>query len=63
MINAYKEGKDLYGTVASKVYKMDYWDCMEHHEDGSPNPEGKKRRASVKSIILGGPKKLLCPLM
>ena len=63
LINAYKEGKDLYGTVASKVYKMDYWDCMEHHEDGSPNPEGKKRRASCKSIILGGPKKLLCPLM
>ena len=35
------------------VYHMDYWDCMEHHEDGSPNPEGKKRRQSCKAILLG----------
>jgi len=26
---------------------------MEHHEDGTPNPEGKKRRGSVKSLLLG----------
>ena len=53
MINAYKQGKDLYATIASGVYKMGYWDCMEHNEDGSPNPEGKKRRQSVKAILLG----------
>lgn len=53
MIDAYKEGKDLYATIASGVYKMGYWDCMEHHEDGTPNPEGKKRRGSVKSLLLG----------
>lgn len=53
MINAYKEGKDLYATIASGVYKTGYWDCMEHWEDGSPNPEGKKRRGSVKSLLLG----------
>ena len=53
MINAYKNGKDLYATIATGVYHMDYWDCMEHHEDGSPNPEGKKRRASCKAILLG----------
>lgn len=53
MIDAYKEGKDLYATIASGVYRMSYWDCMEHHEDGTPNPEGKKRRGSVKSLLLG----------
>ena len=70
MITAYKQGKDLYATIASGVYKMGYWDCMEHHEDGSPNPEGKKRRQSVKAILLGRPKrfhcfhvKYLCPFM
>lgn len=53
MINAYKQGKDLYATIAMGIYNMDYWDCMERHEDGSPNPEGKKRRQSVKAVLLG----------
>ena len=53
MINAYKQGKDLYATIASGVYKNTYWDNMEHYEDGTPNPEGKKRRSSVKSLLLG----------
>ena len=53
MINAYKQGKDLYATIASGVYNNDYWDNMESHEDGSPNPEGKKRRSSCKSLLLG----------
>lgn len=53
MINAYKENKDLYATIASGVYKNDYWDNMEHHQDGSPNPEGKKRRSNCKSLLLG----------
>lgn len=53
MINAYKEGKDLYATVASIVHGNGYWDNMEHYEDGSPNPEGKKRRQDIKSIVLG----------
>ena len=57
MITAYKQGKDLYATIASGVYKMGYWDCMERYEDGSPNPEGKKRRQSVKAILLGRPKR------
>ena len=53
MVGAYKEGKDLYATIASGVYNNDYWDNMEHHKDGSPNPSGKKRRTSCKSILLG----------
>ena len=53
MIGAYKEGKDLYATIAQGIYKNDYWDNMEHYEDGSANPEGKKRRSNCKSILLG----------
>lgn len=53
MIHAYQNNKDLYATVAAGVYKNDYWDNMEHHEDGTPNSEGKKRRKKMKSLILG----------
>lgn len=53
MINAYKDNKDLYATIASGVYNNDYWDNMEFHQDGSPNPQGKKRRKNMKSVLLG----------
>lgn len=53
MINAYKQGKDLYATLAKGIYRNDYWDNMEHHEDGTPNPEGKKRRGTAKKLLLG----------
>ena len=53
MITAYKEGKDLYATIAAGVYHNDYWDNMEHHQDGSANPAGKKRRGACKSLLLG----------
>lgn len=54
MINSYRQGKDLYATIATGIYKgTTYWDNMEHHEDGSPNPEGKKRRSNCKKLLLG----------
>ena len=53
MIGAYKDNKDLYATIAQKVYKNDYWDNMEFTQDGKPNPAGKKRRGSCKSLLLG----------
>lgn len=53
MIGAYLEGKDLYGTIASKIYKMPYEECLEFRPDGSVNPEGKARRTSVKPVLLG----------
>jgi DNA polymerase I-like protein with 3'-5' exonuclease and polymerase domains len=55
MINAYKEGKDLYATIASGVYNNTYWDNMEFTDETKtvPNPEGKKRRGRTKSILLG----------
>lgn len=53
MLDAYRAKKDLYATIAQSVYHNNYWDNMEHHEDGSPNPEGKKRRSACKCILLG----------
>lgn len=51
--SAYKEGKDIYAWCASMVYHVDYEECKEFRPDGSVNPEGKKRRSSMKSVILG----------
>lgn len=53
MIDAYKNKRDLYATIAAQVYNNEYWDNMEHYEDGTPNPEGKKRRSNCKSIAIG----------
>jgi DNA polymerase I len=53
MMNAYKTGKDLYSWTASEVYQVPYEECKEFYPDGTKNPEGKERRSSVKSIILG----------
>lgn len=53
MINAYKQGKDLYATIAAGVYHNNYEDNLEHFPDGSINKDGKKRRGSCKSLLLG----------
>lgn len=53
MTNAYREGKDLYATVAAEVNHLDYWDCMEHDKEGKPNPQGEKRRTAIKSVVMG----------
>lgn len=53
MIEAYKSEKDLYATLGVGVYKNNYWDNMEHNEDGSPNEEGEKRRKKMKNLLLG----------
>lgn len=66
MINAYKQGKDLYATIASSIYHNEYRLNLEYetNPDGTPvldesgdtilYPEGKKRRSSVKGLLLGG---------
>ena len=53
MINAYKNGQDLYSMIASRVYHNNYEDNLEHYPDGSIYEDGKKRRTSVKSLLLG----------
>lgn len=52
LIEAYNNKRDLYATIAAKIYRNSYWDNMETHEDGTPNPEGKKRRGATKTIVL-----------
>jgi DNA polymerase I-like protein with 3'-5' exonuclease and polymerase domains len=59
MINSYMQGKDLYAEIASSVYNMPYEDCLEFYLDGNgnktgeTNKDGKARRSSVKSLLLG----------
>lgn len=53
MMEAYLAGKDLYAWMASEIYGYHYDECKEKLPDGTNNPDGKKRRDSVKSILLG----------
>lgn len=53
MIQAYKEGKDLYAQIASISFNKPYEECLEFRQDGTTNKEGKDRRTSAKSILLG----------
>lgn len=53
LINAYKEGKDLYAWSASLVFHKPYEECKEFYPDGSKNPQGKELRGKMKAIILG----------
>lgn len=48
MLNAYNTGKDLYSLMASSVYNVSYEDCLEKNGE-----EAKRRRSSVKSLLLG----------
>lgn len=53
MIQAYKEGKDLYAEIAALSFNTTYDNCLEFRPDGSTNAEGKNRRSQAKSILLG----------
>lgn len=53
LIETYNAGRDLYATIAAMVFKKDYWECMEHWEDGSANPDGKAIRSKAKGLVLG----------
>lgn len=53
MIKAYQEGRDLYASIASLAFNKPYEDCLEFRPDGTTNKEGKERRSSAKSILLG----------
>lgn len=53
MIEAYKQGKDLYVEIASIAYGLPYDECKEFRADGTKNAEGKERRNSAKAIVLG----------
>lgn len=54
MIQAYKDGKDLYAVIASKCFSNDYEDNLEFRPStGELQPEGKARRSKAKTILLG----------
>jgi DNA polymerase I - 3''-5'' exonuclease and polymerase domains len=53
LLDAYRTGKDLYALIASTLYKVPYDECLEFRPDGTKNEEGKKRRNSVKPVVLG----------
>ncbi len=65
MLDAYRHNKDLYAQIASIAFNTTYRECLEFQTDENGNyildeagerityPEGKKRRSSAKSILLG----------
>lgn len=69
MITAYREGKDLYALMASKIYHTTYENCLEFYPEGTKiiidgkevicgkkehtNKEGKARRSATKAVLLG----------
>lgn len=53
MIKAYQDGLDLYSVIASVSYNTSYEECCEKRPNGELYIEGKERRSSAKSIVLG----------
>lgn len=53
MKHAYEQNLDLYSVIGAKLYGVSYEDCLEFYPDGTTNKEGKLRRNSVKSVLLG----------
>lgn len=54
MIDAYRNGTDLYAMMASEIFSKPYEECLEFHPvTGEKQPEGKDRRTQVKSVLLG----------
>ena len=54
MLKAFKEGKDIYATIASLAFNVPYEECMEFNPiTGANQPEGKERRGYAKVMVLG----------
>ena len=54
MIKAFKEGKDIYATIASLAFNLPYEKCMEFNPlTHEYQPDGKARRGEAKTIVLG----------
>ena len=54
MIDAYKNNRDLYATIASRVYHNKYEDNLEFNPvTGKRSDAGAKRRSSCKGLLLG----------
>lgn len=56
MIQAFKDNKDIYASIASVAFKVPYEKCLEFHpETGEYQSDGKARRGEAKFIVLGEP--------
>ncbi len=54
MSKAFKEGKDIYASIASVAFNLPYEQCLEFNPDtGEYQADGKKRRSEAKTILLG----------
>ena len=53
MIQAYRDGKDVYSEIAALAFNTTYEECCEKRPDGTDNPAGKARRGEAKKIVLG----------
>lgn len=53
LMKAYKEGKDVYAMISSRIYNRPYEQCVEFNPDGTTNHEAKERRSKCKQIVLG----------
>lgn len=54
MLNAYKEGKDLYAVIASLSFGVPYEKCLEFNPiTHEKQVDGKERRSQAKTILLG----------
>lgn len=54
MCNAFKEGRDIYASIASLAFNLPYEKCLEFHpETHEYQPDGKARRGEAKIILLG----------
>lgn len=60
MFQAFREGRDIYASIAAAAFGMSYERCLEFHpETHEYQPDGKARRSEAKTILLGG--RQLCP--
>ena len=53
LLGAYREKKDVYAMISSRIYHKPYEDCVEFFPDGTTNYEAKERRGKCKQIVLG----------
>lgn len=54
MVNTFKEGRDIYATIASIAYDVPYEQCLEFHpQTHEYQPDGKSRRSTAKILVLG----------
>ena len=54
LVNTFKEGRDIYATIASIAYDMPYEECLEFNPvTHALQPDGKARRGEAKVLMLG----------